>query len=205
MPLPTGSQCPQERCITNRRATHRQWWRDPEWKALVKKETAGKCCEECGAREGDIRVNANGKSHVIHLTLDHPDRWAYASFETYIASTTPKKVVCNDCNRGFERGLKICPECKQRYCHWRSEMCRECYRKAHPELESEYAAGKEARRLDKNFRERQKRAKLAARNHPCQRRRPHQRCNLASVTVCAFTAKKAIICRKFKPKITEVV
>lgn len=137
---------PNEIRTKNRRKKHQQWWQDPRWKALVKTETDGKCCIECGKKRGDIRTNKQGKSHKIKLTLDHPDRWAYISLEVYLDPKTPKKVMCTDCNYMREKGYKICPECKEHYCHWTADMCPECYYKKNPGLKEQIEEAREKKK-----------------------------------------------------------
>ncbi len=201
---PIAVSCPQARRTANRRSKLKRWWDDPRWRELVKRETDGKECEECGKKTGDIRTNAKGKSHIIRLTLDHPDRWAYASFDLYIAANTPKRVVCTDCNHMFEKGMMICPVCREHYCHWRSEMCRACYMREHPGLKEALERAKDQSRDARNARARARTAKLQREKHPCKKRGLNQKCTRKSGLVCTFSAAKAVGCLFFREKTPKV-
>jgi hypothetical protein len=171
--------CPEARRTTTRRHQHQKWWQTKEWKALVKKETAGKVCSECGVKEGEQKLDKEGNPRfnkkgipiVAHLTLDHPDRWAYKSFEIYIASDTPRRVVCTDCNYLYEKGLRICPVCHKNRCSWRSEMCKECRLKENPDLVEMYKrADERIKELQKQYRKDQyQKAKQYKKDHPLKK------------------------------------
>jgi len=144
-------------------------WASPEWKAFVKfhTERIGKC-EQCHKREGDIAINNEGGEYVVHLTVDHPYRWAYADPALYLDfEASMARVVCRTCNSAFERGLDICPVCLQNYKQMREPICRPCYFKAHPEAEAAYIRGKQDQK-DRQ-RARGKKRQLKKDPHPCDR------------------------------------
>lgn len=191
---------PEEIRLKNRRKKNRKWWNSKEWKDLVKTKTEGKCCEECGKKAGDIYLSSKGNEITISLTLDHPDRWSYKSFELYIADQTPKRVVCQICNGMFEKGLKICPVCKARYISWRSEKCIECKIKDHPELEGLYAAGTLQQKRDQRERNKIARGKAYLDKFPCFFRRLNQRCIKKRGVRCQYNVKTCVNCVYFRWK-----
>lgn len=177
------------RTATNRSALS-AIWKSPEWAEFVRVNTAGKECEQCHKREGDIAINRDGREYVVHLTVDHPYRWAYKSREIYLDfERSMARVVCRTCNSSFERGLDICPACLENYKQMREPICRECLFRKYPELKAAYDAGQEDQKQRQNARNRRKRRKLNP--HPCERRGQEQRCKYRPGMVCNQNARNA--------------
>lgn len=179
-------------------------WASPEWKAFVAKHTAGKCCENCKKKEGDTAINADGEPYTVHLTVDHPYRWAYKDPALYLDFEKAMcRVVCRTCNSAFERGLDICPVCLQNYKQMREPICRPCYFKAHPEAEAAFLRGQQDQKARQAARSRIKRDRKNP--HPCARRGQLQRCLWRPGAVCDQNRRNAPKngCGHYKPRVQE--
>jgi hypothetical protein len=158
-------------------------WKSPEWAAFVAKHTAGKVCENCKKAEGDIAINSEGEEYIVHLTVDHPFRWAYKSKELYLDfEASMCRVVCRTCNSAFERGLDMCPRCLTHYKQMREPICRDCLFELHPEAKAAFEQGQQDQKDRQRNRSRVKRDRKNP--HPCARRGLLQRCLRTPGAVC---------------------
>lgn len=161
--------CPQTESTATNRSQMSAIWASPEWKQfLADNIKPDSVCEQCGKKEGDIAINKDGEPYTVHLTIDHPFRWAYKSKELYLDfEASMCRIVCRTCNSSFERGLDICPVCKKHYKPMREPMCRECYFEKYPQAREAYEAGKR----DQKNRQRARKVKREFKKnpHPCGR------------------------------------
>jgi hypothetical protein len=165
-------------------------WASEEWRVFVEKHTAGKSCEMCGKREGDTAINTEGEPYTVHLTVDHPFRWAYKSMELYLDfEASMCRVVCRTCNSLFEKGLDICPRCLKSYKQMREPICRECLFELHPEARAAFEAGQRDQKERQRARSRIKRDR--ANPHPCKHRGQLRRCLRKPGAVCDQNRKNA--------------
>ena len=193
--------CQPARSTATNRSLLDAIWASDEWKEFVRVNTEGKECEECHRKEGEIAQNADGEDYVVHLTVDHPFRWAYKSKELYLDfEASMCRVVCRTCNGLFEKGLDICPVCRKVYKPMREPMCRECYFEKYPQARAAYEAGKENQKNRQNARNRKKRLKKHP--HPCDRRGQEQRCRYRPGMICNQNARNAPknFCGHFKAR-----
>ena len=175
--------CPQTESTATNRSKLAAIWKSPEWEEFVRVNTAGKECEQCHKKEGDTAINSDGEPYTVHLTVDHPFRWAYKSKALYLDfEASMCRVVCRTCNSLFEKGLDICPECLKNYKQMREPICRPCLFKRHPEAKEAFELGQQDQKNRQNARSRKKRQK--ANPHPCDRRGVLQRCLWRPGAVC---------------------
>lgn len=196
---PHHTTCPQTRSTATNRSALSEIWKSPEWLEFVRVNTAGKECEECHKREGDIALNSDGEEYIVHLTVDHPFRWAYKSKALYLDfKASMCRVTCRTCNNCFERGLDICPECLKNYKQMREPICRDCLFRKHPEAKVAYEQGQRDQRSRQTARTRKKRQKKNP--HPCHHRGLEQRCKYRPGMICQHNRVNAIknLCGHFK-------
>ncbi len=189
--METDVSCPQARRTATNRSMLSAIWSSPEWKAFVKfhTERVGEC-EKCHKKEGDIAVNNDGEEYVVHLTVDHPFRWAYKSRELYLDyDSSMCRVVCRTCNSGFERHLDICPVCLRRYKPDTQPMCNECYFSQNPSAKALYEEGRRDQKRRQAARNQKKRRALNP--HSCDRRGLWQKCKYRPGMVCDQNTRNA--------------
>jgi len=159
---------PQAISTATNRSKLSKIWSSPEWAAFVKKHTAGKVCENCKKVEGDIAINNDGEEYVVHLTVDHPFRWAYKSEALYLDfEASMCRVVCRTCNSLFEKGLDMCPRCLKNYKQMREPICRDCLFELYPAAKAAFEQGQKDQK-DRQ-RNRSKKHQLKKDPHPCDR------------------------------------
>lgn len=160
-----STTCQPATLTKSRRKTHASWWRRKEWRTLVAEKTAGKCCEECGIKQGEIR----GGRKPAKLTLDHDNRDSYSCFEAYLEYARDfAPVTCTTCNWLHEKGMQICPRCLTHYKPWRQEYCGTCNLELHPEIKAANDRWKAAvKAKQKELRDKEKaRIKAWKKEHP---------------------------------------
>jgi hypothetical protein len=182
--------CPAATSTATNRSKLSAIWSSDEWKEFVRVNTAGKECEQCHKKEGDIAVNSDGEDYTVHLTVDHPFRWAYKSKELYLDFNKAMcRVVCRTCNSCFERGLDICPECLKNYKQMREPICRECLFKKHPEAKIAFEQGQQDQKERQAARSKKKRAQ--SNPFPCAHKLLSGRCT-KSQQQCTFSRQKCL-------------
>ena len=127
--------CPQATRTLNHRKRLKKWWNSKEWKAHVKEATAGKSCEVCGCKAGQVK----GERKPAVLTINHLFRNLYNDLDEYMRCSVGRtEITCTTCNWMFESGKDVCQVCLSdtvaKYKHFREPMCRACFHKAHPEI-----------------------------------------------------------------------
>lgn len=183
--------CPAAISTATNRSKLAAIWSSPEWADFVKfhTERIGKC-EQCGKKEGDIAINKDGNEYIVHLTVDHPFRWAYKSKELYLDfERSMCRVVCRTCNSCFERGLDICPECKNNYKKMGEPVCRDCLFKRYPETKAEYEKGQEEQKRRQAARTQKKRQK--ANPHSCHYHGLGVKCKRTPGATCQHNTRNA--------------
>jgi hypothetical protein len=159
--------CPQAERTKNHRKRLKRWWASPQWKEYVRVNTAGKCCEECGAKTGDV---INNRKPAV-LTVNHKYRSLYNSFEEYLKFESDRtEVTCTTCNWMFEKGMNCCPRCRK-YKKWYQPICPTCFKADHPEIQAKIDEQKAAAKaLQKKLRAEQKaKIKKWKDEHPLKR------------------------------------
>lgn len=85
----------------NHKKQMKKVWASRAWKDAKKTFLrANPICSICG-----------NKSQVPH----HPDRTMYTDATTYIASVPYCIPMCNRCHRAYDKGLTLCPKCREHY------------------------------------------------------------------------------------------
>ena len=120
----------------NHRERLKKWWKSKQWKEYVRVHTTNQTCKECGCASGQVK----GDRKPATLTINHLYRELYNTFEDYLKFAADKTdVTCTTCNWMFEKGMNVCPVCKDektaKYKHWNQPMCNTCFKKAHPEIQ----------------------------------------------------------------------
>ena len=182
---------PQARRTATNRSVLSAIWASDEWKAFVKYHTerVGKC-ENCQKREGDIAINKDGEEYVVHLTVDHPFRWAYKSKELYLDfELSMCRVVCRTCNSAFERHADICPECLKSYKEDKQPVCNECLFKRYPKAKELYERGQKDQESRQAARTRKNKRKKDP--HSCERRGQEQKCKYRPGMICPHNTLNA--------------
>jgi hypothetical protein len=125
---------PQRIQIINRRKEQKKWRRTKEWRAFVDLHAhqPDSECAHCHRKHLQRTVIGYNQVRNTHLTINHTSRRKYESFEEYITWDDDCEVCCTTCNWMFEKGMKPCPKCGERYIHWMDSECNTCYYKAHP-------------------------------------------------------------------------
>jgi hypothetical protein len=195
--------CPAAISTATNRSKLSAIWSSQEWKDFVAFHTnrIGKC-EQCGKREGDIAINADGEGYTVHLTVDHPFRWSYKTPELYLDFEKAMcRVVCRTCNSCLERGLDICPSCKTNYKNMREPICRTCLFIAHPEARLAFEKGQAEQKDRQNARNTKKRRK--ANPHSCKfHGLTGITCSKSSGAICEHNTRNAPKkCLKFKARV----
>jgi len=198
--------CPAAISTATNRSKLAAIWSSPEWADFVKHHTTRVgYCEQCGKREGDIAVNADGEEYTVHLTVDHPYRWSYKTPDLYLDfEKSMCRVVCRTCNSCFERGLDICPECRTNYKQMREPICRECLFKKHPEAKVAFEKGQQEQKQRQAARSQKKKRQKTP--HTCHYRGLEgQRCKRTPGAICEHNTKNAPNkCLKFKARIEKI-
>ena len=193
--------CPAAISTATNRSKQTAIWASAEWKAFVKYHTERiGYCEDCKKKEGDIAINKDGNEYIVHLTVDHPFRWAYKSKELYLNyELSMCRVVCRTCNGAFERHADICPECLKNYKSDRQPICDRCMLERSPKVRELYDQGsqdqenRQAARTRKNYRKKNP--------HSCERRGKDQKCKRTPGAICEHNTRNAPNkCRYFKMK-----
>jgi len=98
----TGTTCPQEIHVANKRSNLRLVWRSPEWKkeSAAYKARTFPVCSRC-FRVGPIVPGHSGTDYTHH------------EMKSYIDKVREDRVVplCHQCNKYEAKGRHPCPEC----------------------------------------------------------------------------------------------
>jgi len=195
--------CPAAISTATNRSKLSAIWDSQEWKDFVKfhTERIGKC-EMCQKKEGDIAINKDGNEYVVHLTVDHPFRWAYKSKELYLNyELSMCRVVCRTCNSAFERHADICPECLANYKADTQPLCNDCLFKRYPAAKELYEKGQADQKARQAARTRKNNRKKNP--HSCTHRGLDQKCKRKSGSICEHNTRNAPKkCPHFKPTST---
>jgi hypothetical protein len=139
---------PEEIRTINRRKKLSKIWASPEWKEKKAEFIKGKVCSWCGTTE---------KLLPHHPYIKSLSDGTYLNL--YLSGCV---VLCTKCHYALHHGRKLCPKCKKGYCPFDTEMCYDCYKKEHPEIEELKHKKKEEikalrKKLNKQAREKYKR------------------------------------------------
>lgn len=94
----------------NHKKEMKKIWSSKEWK---------------NARKAFIRANPTCSICGNPTQTPHHDRdTMYKDTATYIASVSYCIPMCNRCHRAYDKGLSLCPKCKERYT--RNDVCWQC-------------------------------------------------------------------------------